>query len=400
MAVNGQELPPERKNLVRELLCPQLLAAIVAGGLFAFTIAVPVKLPDAGSVKVTKTGIEAVDPLLNSAEILEKVKEKEPWVLYEKGQTKEAMAAAWKAAKDNKKRQDAAWNMAIGNTLIRSDSPRDRWKGYVVLEKTILKHPTSQYVILNYARQLYYGGFVEKAEEQYENLLKLAKPEWIEPRIELANLYLVDEKTSRAIEVFNQVLEQKPEDPRITKRLGLAIAVNGKKEKGFETFVRGCALESDNLDYPPEIKELIEKNAGLIESAISDVRQKVENRPGDIDLRVTLAKLLIAVNRLPEARKNLKDALKKRESVPELHELMSEVLFREHNREEALGEFSSATSLLPLSRPAAPAEAYAPTIEDTAEEAESVAPPPEEKKADAAAKPVAEGEAEAEAEAK
>ncbi|MEZ4487441.1 MAG: tetratricopeptide repeat protein [Cyanobacteriota/Melainabacteria group bacterium] len=400
MAVNGQELPPERKNLVRELLCPQLLAAIVAGGLFAFTIAVPVKLPDANSVQVTKKGIETVDPLLNSPEILEKVKEKEPWVLYEKGQTKEAMAAAWKAAKDNKKRQDAAWNMAIGNTLIRSDNAKDRWKGYVVLEKTILNHPTSQYVVLNYARQLYYGGFVEKAEEQYENLLKLAKPEWIEPRIELANLYLVDEKTSRAIEVFNQVLEQKPEDPRITKRLGLAIAVNGKKEKGFETFVRGCALESDNLDYPPEIKELIEKNAGLIESAISDVRQKVENRPEDIDLRVTLAKLLIAVNRLPEARKNLKDALKKRESVPELHELMSEVLFREHNREEALGEFSSATSLLPLSRPAAPAEdAYAPTIEDTSEEAESVAPPPEEKKAEGE-KPAAEAGSGAETEAK
>lgn len=400
MAVNGQELPPERKNLVRELLCPQLLAAIVAGGLFAFTIAVPVKLPEANSVQVTKKGIETVDPLLNSPEILEKVKEKEPWVLYEKGQTKEAMAAAWKAAKDNKKRQDAAWNMAIGNTLIRSDNAKDRWKGYVVLEKTILNHPTSQYVVLNYARQLYYGGFVEKAEEQYENLLKLAKPEWIEPRIELANLYLVDEKTSRAIEVFNQVLEQKPEDPRITKRLGLAIAVNGKKEKGFETFVRGCALESDNLDYPPEIKELIEKNAGLIESAISDVRQKVENRPEDIDLRVTLAKLLIAVNRLPEARKNLKDALKKRESVPELHELMSEVLFREHNREEALGEFSSATSLLPLSRPAAPAEdAYAPTIEDTSEEAESVAPPPEEKKAEGE-KPAAEAGSGTETEAK
>jgi len=382
------------------LLCPQLLAAIVAGGLFAFTIAVPVKLPDANSVQVTKKGIETVDPLLNSPEILEKVKEKEPWVLYEKGQTKEAMAAAWKAAKDNKKRQDAAWNMAIGNTLIRSDNAKDRWKGYVVLEKTILNHPTSQYVVLNYARQLYYGGFVEKAEEQYENLLKLAKPEWIEPRIELANLYLVDEKTSRAIEVFNQVLEQKPEDPRITKRLGLAIAVNGKKEKGFETFVRGCALESDNLDYPPEIKELIEKNAGLIESAISDVRQKVENRPEDIDLRVTLAKLLIAVNRLPEARKNLKDALKKRESVPELHELMSEVLFREHNREEALGEFSSATSLLPLSRPAAPAEdAYAPTIEDTSEEAESVAPPPEEKKAEGE-KPAAEAGSGTETEAK
>lgn len=381
MAVNGQELPPERKNLVRELICPQLLAAIVTGALFAFTIAVPVKIPDV-NIEHGK-GIEVkkeVDPLLNSAELLEKVKEKEPWKLYEDGKVKEAIAAAWKASKDNAKRQDVAWNMAIGNVLVRSEDKKDRWKGYVVLEKTVMNHPRGQYVRLNYARRLYEGGFIEKAEKEYESLLKMSKPDWIEPRLELANIYLVDDKTGRSIEVFNQVLEQKKEDPRIVKRLGLAMAVNGKKEKGFETFVRGCALETDNLDYSSDIKDLIEKNAGLIESAISDVRQKVDNEPENIDLRITLAKLLTAVNRLPDAKKNLKEALKKREAVPEIHEVLSEVLYRQGNREEALAEFLSTANLLPLSKPGAPSELYAPTIEDTAEEAESVAPPPEAKK--------------------
>lgn len=381
MAVNGQELPPERKNLVRELICPQLLAAIITGGLFAYTIAAPVKLPDVNIDE--KKGIavsKEVDPLLNSPELLEKVKEKEPWKLYEDGKAKEAMEAAWKASKDNAKRQDVVWNMAIGNTLVKSQDKKDRWKGYVVLEKTVMNHPRAQYVRLNHARRLYEGGFIEKAEKEYESLLKISKPDWIEPRLELANIYLVDDKTGRSIEVFNQVLEQKKEDPRIIKRLGLAMAVNGKKDKGFETFVRGCALETDNLDYPSDIKDLIEKNAGLIESAISDVRQKVDHDPENIDLRITLAKLLTAVNRLPDAKKNLKEALKKRETIPEIHEVLSEVLFRQGNREEALAEFLSAASLLPLSKPGSPEELYAPTIEDTAEEAESVAPPPETQK--------------------
>ena len=377
MVGSSPELPPARKSLVKEILCPQLALAIVTGALFIFTIFKPIKvdLPAPSGPGAAQSG-EKVDPLLNSPEFLEKVAKKKPSLLLEKGKIAEAREAAWKASRDNAKRQSAVWNTAIGNVLVDSDDKRDRWKGYTVLEACVNKNPRATYPRLNYARKLYQGGFTDKAIEQYEALLKLADPKWVEPRLELANICLVDDKTLRAIELFKSVLAENPDDPRLIKRLGLAMAVNGNKDEGFKMFLKGCALEQDNDDYPEDIKDLIEKNAGLIESAISDVRQKVTQNPDDIQLRITLAKLLTAVRRYPAARSNLQEALKKRETVPEIHETMSEVLFRMGNREEALAEFGSTANLLPLSKPAASKEVYGPTIEDTAEEVESLVPPP------------------------
>lgn len=377
MEAKDQNLPPEKKSLVRELLCPQLACAMVTGGMFAFTIFTPFNLDLPKPTELGEKSVK-VDPMLNSPELLEKVAKKKPSVLLAKGKKQEAIDNAWKASKNNKKRQSTAWNMAIGNVLVESEKPRDRWKGYMILEKTVNNNPKASYPRLNYARKLYQGGFIEKALEQYEALLKLSKSDWIEPRLELANICLVADKTQRAIELFKQILEQKPNDPRLIKRLGLAMAIHGNKEEGFDTFVKGCTLEQDNLDYPSDIKKLIDDNAGLIESAISDVRQKVAASPDDIGLRITLAKLLTAVSRLPDAKKNLLEAKKKRETVPEIHEVLSEVLFRLGDRDQALAEFGLTANLLPLSQPAAPAEIYAPNTTDTAEEAESVAPPPEE----------------------
>ena len=50
-----------------------------------------------------------------------------------------------------------------------------------------------------------------------------------------------------------------------------------------------------------------------------------------------------------------------------------------NDKEKALAEFNQTANFLPLSRPAAAAEKYAPNTDDTKEEIESRAPPPEKK---------------------
>ena len=247
MVAETQDLPPERKNLIRDILCPQLFLAIVAAGAFSYTVYQPQKIA-VPNVSTDNGKIELVneDPLLNSEEILEKAENKKPSKLLAQGKVKEAREAAWEASKDNKKRQNVAWNISIGNVLIMSDDKKDRWKGYTVLFQTVQKYPKATYPRLNLARKLYQIGEIKEAEEQYESLLKVAKPDWIEPRLELANIYLVGEKTARSVELFQEVLKVKPNDSRLIKRLGLAIACNGDKEAGFKKFVEGCTMEQDN----------------------------------------------------------------------------------------------------------------------------------------------------------
>ncbi|MCA9803520.1 MAG: tetratricopeptide repeat protein [Cyanobacteria bacterium HKST-UBA02] len=363
------EMPPAQKSMVREIFCVQLLAALVTCGLFAFTVVSPVVIKPMEITNPTAT-TEGFDYSKDNEELLEGINSKEPMRLLEEGKVVEARARAWEIGNTWKKRKDVQEMMAAGNVLTDSDTTRDIWKGFRLLEKSLELAPKSKFVRLNFARQLFKRGQTEKAEEMYEDLLKISDPSWVTPRIELAEIYLMDDKTLRSIELFNEVLKERPKDPRITKRLGLALTVNGDRDKGFDTFVQGCAYEQDNQDWQPEIKKLIEKNAGLIESAISDVYSQVEAHPDDIKLKIKLARLQIAYNRLKDAKKHLLDARKKRETDPEVHEVLSEVLFRLGNTEEARAEFGTTARLLPLSKPAAPPVPYEPTQEEMDKEVE------------------------------
>ncbi len=196
----------------------------------------------------------------------------------------------------------------------------------------------------------------------------------------MADVYLAEEQTKLAIKLYEDGLKIKHDDPRIIKRIGIAKAVSGDQKKGYDEFIKGCNLEQDKMDYSPDIKADIDKNGGLIESAITDMRKKVAAKSTDIPLRIRLGKLLICVNRLKEAKEHLEEAAKKRESVPEIHEVLSEILYRMGNSEEAFAEFETAARLQPLNKPAYQ-EPYVPTVEEQiAEEKLNLADEPVEEK--------------------
>lgn len=365
--LRNTDQPPEQKSLLRELLCKELLASVVTLGLFVFTVVNPVVLPTI-DLKPDKSAAGSFDYSRDNEALLEGLESRKPIKLKEAGKIDEAIATAWEIGNTRKKRQDVQEMMAAGNVLSDSEASRNNWKGFRLLEKSLELAPKSKFVKLNFARQLFKCGQIAKSEKMYEELLKVSDPSWIVPRVELAEIYLTDDKTQRSIELFKEVLKQRPDDPRITKRLGLAITVNGDQEEGFDTFVRGCALEQDNRDWQPEIKKLLEKHAGLIESAISDVYARVEANPDDVKMKILLARLQIAYNRLKDAKKHMLDARQKRETDPEVHEVLAEVLFRLGNTEEARSEFSTTVRLLPLSKPAVPPAPYKPTQEELNQE--------------------------------
>ncbi|MBX9720665.1 MAG: tetratricopeptide repeat protein, partial [Candidatus Obscuribacterales bacterium] len=299
-------------NVVKELLCPQLLAALVAGGLFAYTvvkpISVPVKSRGAAPQTATKEAPKVVvkeDPTLNTDKLLKEVANTEPLKSFEAGKVSAATGEAWTVADRKSDRQNVRKLMAAGNVLTSTGNIRDSWKGFVLLERSQALAPQNKWVRLNYARQLFKRGLIKESIQQYEDLLKLTEEtdaNWVEPRLELADVYLAEEQTKLAIKLYEDCLKIKNEDPRIIKRIGIAKAVSGDQKKGYDEFIKGCNLEQDKMDYSPDIKADIDKNGGLIESAITDMRKKVAAKPTDIPLRIRLGKLLICVNRLKEAK--------------------------------------------------------------------------------------------------
>lgn len=381
-------------NLVKELLCPQLLAALVAGGLFAYTVVKPISMPvksrslaPQSSTKEEPKVVVKEDPSLDSDTLLKDVAALEPLKSYEAGKASKATGEAWNIADSKADRNNVKLLMAAGNVLTNNGNVRDAWKGFALLERSQALAPKNKWVRLNYARQLFKRGLVKESIAQYEDLLKLTEesdPNWVEPRLELADVYLVEEQTKLAIKLYEDCLKVRQEDPRIIKRIGIAMAVSGDQRKGYDKFLKGCNLEQDKMDYSPDIKADIDKNGGLIESAITDMRKKVSAKPTDIPLRIRLGKLLICVNRLKEAKEHLEEAAKKRESVSEIHEVMSEILYRMGNAEEAFAEFETAARLQPLNKPAYQ-EPYIPSEEEKIQEeklniADEPEPKAEEKK--------------------
>jgi len=365
-------------NVVKELLCPQLLAALVAGGLFAYTvvkpITVPVKsrsvAPQASTTKEVPKVVVKEDPTLDTDKLLKEVSNTEPLKSYEAGKVAKATGDAWNVADNRKDRDNVRKLMAAGNVLTNTGNIRDAWKGFVLLERSEALAPQNKWVRLNYARQLFKRGLIKESIQQYEDLLKLTEEtdaNWVEPKLELADVYLAEEQTKLAIKLYEDCLKVKHEDPRIIKRIGVAMAVAGDQKKGYDQFIKGCNLEQDKMDYSPDIKADIDKNGGLIESAITDMRKKVAAKPNDIPLRIRLGKLLICVNRLKESKEHLEEAAKKRESISEIHEVLSEILYRMGNSEEAFAEFETSARLQPLNKPAYQ-EPYVPTDNEKIEE--------------------------------
>lgn len=377
-------------NVVKELLCPQLLAALIAGGLFAYTVIKPISVPVKSRGVAPQTSnkeepkvVVKEDPTLSTDKLLKEIAATEPLKSYEAGKVTAATADAWVIADRKSDRENVRKLMAAGNVLTNTGNIRDAWKGFALLERSQALAPENKWVRLNYARQLFKRGLIKESIQQYEDLLKLTEesdPNWVEPRLELADVYLAEEQTKLAIKLYEDGLKIKHDDPRIIKRIGIAKAVSGDQKKGYDEFIKGCNLEQDKMDYSPDIKADIDKNGGLIESAITDMRKKVAAKSTDIPLRIRLGKLLICVNRLKEAKEHLEEAAKKRESVPEIHEVLSEILYRMGNSEEAFAEFETAARLQPLNKPAYQ-EPYVPTVEEQiAEEKLNLADEPVEEK--------------------
>jgi len=372
LAKKGEDKPPESTSLVKEILCPQLFLALICGSAFAYTVMQPVSVPKMDAPGMTKkAGVasEADPKNIDSDKIFAQIDAVDCMVLLKKGEKDKAIAAALEIGKSREKRKDPVQILAAGTVLLTSEKPQMKWKGNTLLEKAERVAPKSRYVKLVRARELYKQGRMSDAIAEYEACLNLSPEDWVTPRLELANLFMMNEEGNKAIEMFKEVLELKPDDPRILKRLGITMAVNHDQQGGFDKFIEGSNLEYDKPDYYPNIQKLVDKNAGLIENAITEARGEVDKEPDNIEKRITLARLLISVNRLKQAKEQLQEAQKRLEAKPEIHEVLAECNYRMKLSDDAMAEFATTARLEPLNKPAAPPAAkYLPTWEDLHEE--------------------------------
>lgn len=315
----------------------QVAVALVGSVLFYFSIIRP------DSVAMLGDRSDASSLGLCSVDLLEKINQSKPVQLLHKGQNDQALAAAKEAL--SKHPYDVLTVIVAGNVYC-AEGKKD--EGLALLRKSTFLCPQSRYVGLNYARGLAKTGEFGAADEKYYALAQSFPNEWAAPRLESADLLLQAKQPAQAVERLKEVVAADSKNGYARRKLGLAMAAVGDSKQGFEEFIKGCSLESEQ-GPPPDLQAFIDK-IGNHNKAEEALKKDIANNPGDTTNVILLAELLVNADRIKEARAILYAPLQTPQNalykIPEAHFLEADIANQSGDTEQALMEFRRGAKII------------------------------------------------------
>lgn len=312
-----------------------MLFAIVATAAFSLTIFNPerAQLVD-GSKNVA---MRRNDAAVYTSKILDDVNQMEPCRLLSSGKPDEAVGAAKGLYNENK--YDVRTAMCAGNVLTQAEGG-DKSRGYELLKLSTYLAPESRYVHLNRAQKLEAGGKLQEAAEVYETLSK----DWPDQDYPLALLYMRTGKAGLAVEKLRKISEGDPNNGAVQKELGVALAIDGKTKEGYEQFLKGVETEQKVVGHPWDAHDLVTKY-GTIDATITKLKQDAAANPKNAETKAILSELLLYANRPKEAKEVATDAKKVDAESVKVHQVLTEILSRLNDSDEAFSEFKVAIKL-------------------------------------------------------
>lgn len=319
-------------------------------------------------------------------QILADVAAMEASELFARGQVDDAIRLARQLYKS--KPDDVKALMCFGDIFSQAGEPTE--EGFQCLRKAMHLAPHSRYVRLNYARKLAEGERYEEAIAQYEILVQAFPDGWMQPRVELAELYEKNKQSDKAAEQYRALVQ----DPKyatngeMRMKEGIAIADSGDINEGFAEYIRGARMEqaqgflaaaraaiassgnagvaiaklqeslkmandsaaakADENDVSggttgdeANADEALAAKENVVAAGASNALPSGSNSQNSI----MLAQLFMGQDKLPEAKDVLLQAKQKDDANPELHRLLALVLERQSDADGALAEFKIATDL-------------------------------------------------------
>ncbi len=352
---------------------PQLVVAILCIGAFVYTVMYPmekplIKLKDGPAVKVEKLKPEVErSQALDKVDLEAELDTLEPLTLQKEGKTKEALNVAREWGSAPRKWNQVKQVLAAGTVLLSSDSPKDRWIAGLLYKRALRLAPLSQKLKLYLADKLFESGNLKASEEQLEAALPNCPPEDSAPRMTLARIYMILNQPSKAVELFQAILKIEPDNPYALEMLGIAKGQGGDVSAGLEDFKKGAKLnlETETV-FDPDLKPLVARRDGSLDSVINDLRETLEVRPKDVRIIDDLVLLTLKLDRDSDAKKDLDAALSKYPDDAGLHTRMAEYALRTDKDSLVASEFEKVTKNQAGMR-SKPEDSYSPTPAEQAE---------------------------------
>ena len=334
---------------MKELFCPQFFLALVVCGSFGYLVydPHPIVLPKAEEKVVTIPPEVKMSETLDEVDLANEVESMDPVVLFKAGQFDQAKKMALQWVEEPQRRSAPRALMSAGTILLFSDDAKDRWLGETLFERAVKMAPKSAKVRMIYADALNRAGLYEDAAKQFNKALSLSDSSDIQldAGMNLARIYLIQEKPKEAEAALEKVFAVEPESAMGEELQGLALGQQEKINPGFQKFSSGARkiLESEAI-LNPDLKKLVDRNHGSPDSAINELRNFLDAHPNALRPKADLVLLNLKLDRAMQAKAELDSAISEKPDYPLFHERMAEYAIGIDNQTMAKEEFAKAVS--------------------------------------------------------
>ncbi|MBN1592947.1 MAG: tetratricopeptide repeat protein [Candidatus Coatesbacteria bacterium] len=174
---------------------------------------------------------------------------------------------------------------------------------------------------------------------------------YLEARMLLANLHLLNQEHQEAIDVLKRAVELSPYWPQIQNNIGVAYSQRGrlKRDPGslmdaYLAFSKAVSLDSDFLEAWLNLAGTLQM-LDKLEEAAEAYRRAIEISPDDAFATSKLAETLMALDRPEEAQAALEAALKNAPDNPNILNNLGAILRSQGKYDDAIAVFERAASL-------------------------------------------------------
>jgi superkiller protein 3 len=258
----------------------------------------------------------------------------------------EAIAAYRKAVELEPNLFEARLNLGI--LLFQRNSPQGALDH---LEKAAALRPDHLRAQLYYGWALARTGQMERAEKQYQAVLRLDQ-RLATTHCDLGQLYLQEKRYQEALESFQKAYEL---DPTLGQaQMGTAMAAEGLNDKvnAAAHFEQYMAAHPDDLETRFHLARLYLEQ-GKNEQAFGELQTVYRVKPERPGVAAALGDVCALLKKFPESEKFYRQALLAAPADPELHRALGQTLLGEEKFSEAEVEFRTALKGNPRSREAA-----------------------------------------------
>lgn len=179
------------------------------------------------------------------------------------------------------------------------------------------------------------SGDNSTAISRFENVVGLAAPDYFEPRVQLASLYLVEERIDDAKEVLESFAEANPEHPGVRVALGRIAFSEGRNDEAERLFDAAVSLkpESPGLRI---FKARAQLNAGRTDAAEQTLVAAQSDLPGNREVQLELAALYGVTRDYARAADAFRSGLDTWPDDPAFRSGLSQAAYRAGDYETAL----------------------------------------------------------------